>query len=169
MSYGAIGICCILIDYSPMTCSIRNFLARNGNYYAPTYLKLYDAAVRNHLPPGVRKMAKKRSANQGPEPVSNDVEFDNEYEWVHAVWKGKGLLQGNCDYSLIFFKVGYNRTRADRKIRNSLAPATPAKNQSVHIAEKSFKIECGCCFNDECSFVCPASQGHGSVFIFVWT
>ena len=69
---------------------MRNFLARNGKFYAPAYIKLYDAAVRNdtHLLEGVRKCVKQRSTAKGKANVPSDPAFIAEFEWVHNVWKG---------------------------------------------------------------------------------
>lgn len=104
-----------------MICSIRNFLAINGNCYAPAYIKLYDAAVRNHLPPGVRKMTKKRPAVQGIGIVSNDIEFDAEYEWVHSVWKGE-----------YFFSEEFSMAYLDPHVKSSTIGLERTERYATH-------------------------------------
>lgn len=76
---------------------------------------------------------------------------------------------GFLPYSAFIPSVGYDAKRADRKRRKTETYERPvgglglniAENDNLHVphevGEVSIKIECGCCFDDECSFVCGLS------------
>jgi len=64
------------------------------------------------------------------------------------------------------FSAGYDTMRADRKRRKSevlgLPLYVPEQEDPVVelVGEQSMKIECGCCFDDSCSFVSSSHSSH---------
>ena len=133
-------------------------------------------------PVSVRRVARPSAAPKGKNKVYSDPEFQAEFDWVHNVWKRKFLLLSVVTVYLSYLSADYDENVAGGKKQKTLVPlASPVKHApavpdvgfnegpfgpSYAMAEQSVKIECGCCFDDQCSFVSWRHSKYNSVFSF---
>jgi hypothetical protein len=74
--------------------SVMTALAMNKHLYAPTFIMLHDALSSGVYPPWLRKVARNRAVSRFDQGW-DDPDFEDEYNWVHNVWKG----EGSCLYA----------------------------------------------------------------------
>ncbi|KDQ62367.1 hypothetical protein JAAARDRAFT_203517 [Jaapia argillacea MUCL 33604] len=169
---------------------VSAFASGQGGFYAPAFIKLYDAAVRNAPLGAVRRTKKPRVVPRTRVSNMHECpEFQAEYSWV-LEWKER-----------------YDTQRLDKKRRKSerlglpfdprpppvppigavgqaapvLAHFPPAPPPDIVVdgldlipddenevelpaAELSMKVACGCCFDDECSFETMIQCADGHLF-----
>jgi hypothetical protein len=114
--------------------------------------------------------------------MPSDPEFSEEFNWVHTVWKRAVICYRSLCCYLCSVLARYDETGPENKRRKIQTPvASPVKpamavvdqgfdegpfGPSYAIAEQSVKLECGCCFDDQCSFVSRTHTSDIVIFIF---
>ena len=81
-----------------------SMLAVNRYFYAPTFIKLHEAASTGVYPMFLRRVARKRAVTYFIDENLRDLEFEDEFSWVHNVWKG-GHSVSVCASMTVFLSV----------------------------------------------------------------